>query len=207
MENVHLIHHPVLAHSLTLLRDRRTGTEEFRRHAAIVAQIVLLEATRTLPVKKKTVRTPLASIQGGQLTEDLVLVPVLRAGLSLLNAALDILPGTPVGFIGLERDERTALARTYYQKFPLELKHKHVIVLDPMLATGGSLIDTVARLYDRGVQDICAACVVAAPEGIAALHKSYTEVLIYTAAIDSHLDETKYIVPGLGDFGDRYFGT
>lgn len=181
MDNVHLIQHPVLEHSLTLLRDRRTGTEEFRRHAAIVAQIVLLEATRALPLKKRSVRTPLAAAQGGQLTGELVLVPVLRAGLSMLPPALDILPRTPVGFIGLERDERTALARTYYQKFPVELKHKQIIVLDPMLATGGSLIDTIARLQDRGVAEISAACVVAAPEGIRALHKTYPEVIIYTA--------------------------
>ncbi|HNW58317.1 MAG TPA: uracil phosphoribosyltransferase [bacterium] len=207
MENVHLIQHPVLEHSLTLLRDKRTGTEEFRHHAAIVAQIVLLEATRSLPLRRKSVRTPLASAQGGQLTEELVLVPVLRAGLSMLRPALDILPRTPVGFIGLERDERTALARAYYQKFPVELKHKRIIVLDPMLATGGSLLDTIARLHDRGAQEIAVACVVAAPEGIAALHRNYPEVVIHTAAIDSHLNEAKYIVPGLGDFGDRYFGT
>jgi uracil phosphoribosyltransferase len=207
MDNVSVINHPVLKHSLTLLRDKRTGTEEFRHHAAIVAQIVLLEATRDLPVRKKTVRTPLASISGERLTEDLVLVPVLRAGLSMLNHALDILPRTPVGFIGLERDERTALARTYYQKFPTNLKNKIIIILDPMLATGGSLIDTIARLEDRGGREIRVACIVAAPEGIKALHKNYPEVAIFTAAIDSHLNEAKYIVPGLGDFGDRYFGT
>ena len=207
MDNVHLISHPVLQHSLTLLRDKRTGIEEFRRHAAIVAQIVLLEATRDLPVSKKSVRTPLASCPGEQLKEDLVLVPVLRAGLAMLGPALEILPRTPVGFIGLERDERTALARAYYQKFPTDLKNKRVIVLDPMLATGGSLIDTLARLRDRGARDICAACIVIAPEGVRALHKHYPEVAIHTAALDSHLNEAKYIVPGLGDFGDRYFGT
>jgi uracil phosphoribosyltransferase len=207
LDNVHLIHHPVLTHSLTILRDSRTGVEEFRQHAAVVAQIVLLEATRTLSVKKKTVQTPLASATGGQLNEDLVLVPVLRAGLSMLHPALEILPKTPVGFIGLERDERTALARAYYQKFPDNLKHKRIIVLDPMLATGGSLIDTIARLHDRGVNSISVACIVAAPEGLEALYKNYPEVEIFTAAIDSHLNEVKYIVPGLGDFGDRYFGT
>ena len=207
MDNVHLVSHPLLDHSLTILRDRRTGTGEFRRHAAIVAQIVLLEATRSLRVRSRTVPTPLTSARGKQLAEELVLVPVLRAGLSMLEPALEILPQTPVGFIGLERDERTALARAYYQKFPIDLENKRIIVLDPMLATGGSLIDTLARLRDRGARDICAACIVIAPEGVRALQKHYPEVAIHTAALDSHLNEAKYIVPGLGDFGDRYFGT
>jgi uracil phosphoribosyltransferase len=156
---------------------------------------------------QKSIETPLTSTQGYSIQESLVFVPVLRAGISMLFPARDFLPWAPVGFIGLERDETTAVAREYYKKLPQNLKDKRVLILDPMLATGGSLVDTISALENKSTRTICVVCIVAAPEGIALLNQKYPEVDIYTAAIDSHLNERKFIVPGLGDFGDRYFGT
>jgi uracil phosphoribosyltransferase len=201
------ITHALLAQSLTVLRDKETGTATFRHHAGIVSSIVLTEATRTLAVESQPVTTPLAATTGFKIRDKLVIVPVLRAGLAMLNAAHELLGDTPVGFLGLERDEETAVAREYYQKFPAGLSGKRVLVLDPMLATGGSLVDSVQALKARGATDITLVCIVAAPEGLARISKEFPDINIFTAAIDDHLDERKYIVPGLGDFGDRYFGT
>jgi len=207
MKDVKLISHPLLEHSLTILRDKKTNTEDFRRHTAIVAQIMIVEATRELTLHKHVIETPLAETEGYKIQKSIVFVPVLRAGISMLFPAQDFLSWAPVGFIGLERDEETAIAREYYQKFPTNLKDKHVLVLDPMLATGGSLIDTISALQKKGAPTISVVCVVAAPEGIQNLKEKHPGVHIYTAAIDSHLNPAKYIYPGLGDFGDRYFGT
>ena len=207
MNYIHLIDHPLLKHSLTILRDKKTGTEKFRHHAAIVSQIMILEAIKDVPMFEEKIETPVAPIKGFCIQESIVFVPVLRAGISMLSPARDFLPWTSVGFIGLERDEETAIAREYYQKFPRSLKDKRVLVLDPMLATGGSLIDTISALEQKGAINISAVCIVAAPEGIELLQRKFPNVHIYLAAIDSHLNEQKYIVPGLGDFGDRYFGT
>jgi len=207
MNLVHLVDHPLLKHSLSILRDKNTSTAEFGRHSAIVSQIIILEATRDMQMDETTIQTPLTETRGYRIHESLVFVPVLRAGISMLVPVREFLPWVPVGFIGLERDEETAVARRYYQKFPSELGDKRVLVLDPMLATGGSLVDTIAALKKKGARDICAVCIVAAPEGIKLLRSKYPDLHIYTAAVDSHLNELKYIVPGLGDFGDRYFGT
>jgi len=207
MHNIVKIEHPVLEHSLTILRDKNTNTEEFRRHTAVVSQIMIMEATRNLPVRKRTIETPLSLVDGFEISSEIVLVPVLRAGISMLLAAKELLSWAPVGFIGLERDEQTAKAREYYQKFPAELNAKHILVLDPMLATGGSLVDTIKALGKKGGGKISAVCIVAAPEGIDMVNARCPDVQIFTAAIDYKLDESKFIVPGLGDFGDRYFGT
>jgi len=207
MNLVHIVDHPLLKHSLSILRDKNTSTAEFGRHSAIVSQIIILEATRDLEMDETTIQTPLTETRGYRIHESLVFVPVLRAGISMLVPVREFLPWVPVGFIGLERDEETAVARRYYQKFPPDLGDKRVLVLDPMLATGGSLVDTIAALKKKGARDICAVCIVAAPEGIKLLREKYPDLHIYTAAVDSHLNELKYIVPGLGDFGDRYFGT
>lgn len=207
MTNVHIVDHPLIRHSLTILRDKKTGTADFRRHSAIVSQIMIMEATRDLSMEEKTIQTPLDSTTGYAIHESLVFVPVLRAGVSMLFPARDFLPWAPVGFIGLERDESTAVAREYYKKFPLSLKDKRVIVLDPMLATGGSLVDTISALANSSPRTICVVCIVSSPEGLEFLYSKFPEVEIFTAAVDSHLNEKKYIVPGLGDFGDRYFGT
>jgi uracil phosphoribosyltransferase len=207
MQNTHIVDHPLIHHSLTILRDKNTDTETFKRHAAIVSEILIMEATLDLPLAVKNIETPLEKMPGKRIDNSLVLVPVLRAGLSMLFSAREFLPWASVGFIGLERDEKTAVAREYYQKFPSNLQNRRVLILDPMLATGGSLIDTMSALVEKGASDVRAVCVVAAPEGIEAVNEKYPEMLIFTAAVDSHLNDMKYIVPGLGDFGDRYFGT
>lgn len=205
--DVQRIDHPLIEHSLSVLRARDTGTAEFRQHAGIVSKLLMLEATRTLRLRDCPVHTPLAKMTGKTLDESVVVVPVLRAGLAMLFAAQDFLLDVSVGFLGLERDEKTAIAREYYQKLPEGIRSQRVLVLDPMLATGGSLDETVHALQSRGVQDITLVCIVAAPEGVARIHQRYPEVHILTAAMDERLDERKFIVPGLGDFGDRYFGT
>ena len=207
MKNVHVVDYPLIKHSLTILRDKNTGIEDFRRHAAIVSQIMIMEATKDVPMDTKTIETPITTTQGYSIHESIVFVPVLRAGVSMLFPAKDFLPWATVGFVGLERDETTAVAREYYKKLPQSLKGKRILILDPMLATGGSLVDTISALDNKAAHVICVVCIVAAPEGIEFLNHKYPEVDIYTAAVDSHLNENKYIVPGLGDFGDRYFGT
>ncbi len=207
MYKIYHIDHPILKHALTVLRNKNTATEEFRRHTAIVSQIMIMEATRNLSTVQVPVETPLAKTRGAQIGQAIVLVPVLRAGISMLFAAKDFLPWAPVGFIGLERDEETAVARQYYQKFPSDLTNKLVLILDPMLATGGSLLDTIEALQGKGAVELAVVCIVAAPEGIERLKNVYPDIHIYTADIDLSLNRSKFIVPGLGDFGDRYFGT
>ena len=207
MQNVNCISHPLLAHSLGILRDQTTGTAEFRRHAAVVSKILLLEASRLLATSSVTVKTPLEETKVEKLRAEVMVVPVLRAGLAMLAAVQDFMPSVVVGFIGLERDEKTAQAHEYYQKIPKILATHKVWVLDPMLATGGSLVDTVAAVKEKGARDITLLCVVAAPEGIDRVTAAHPEAMIITAAIDRELNERKFILPGLGDFGDRYFGT
>jgi uracil phosphoribosyltransferase len=207
MQNVQLIDHPLVKHSLTILRDKNTDTETFRRHTAIVSQIIIMEASKGIKLTKKEIETPLTKVQGFEISRSMVFVPVLRAGISMLVPARDFLPWTPVGFIGLERDEKTAVAREYYQKFPDDIENKLVLILDPMLASGGSVSDTITRLKEKGAKRIAIACIVSAPEGIKRINKEHPDVYIFTSAIDDHLNDKKYIVPGLGDFGDRYFGT
>ncbi len=207
MKQVILVSHPLIDHSLTILRDKETKTEEFRHHAAIVSKILLLEVTKNVRLAPKNIETPLAPFAGKKIADDLVVVPVLRAGLAMLFALEDFLPGVDVGFIGLERDEKTAQAREYYQKMPKIFATHHVIILDPMLATGGSFDDTINALQAKGAKHITLVCIVAAPEGIGRIQHHHPDVNIYTAAIDESLNDRKYIVPGLGDFGDRYFGT
>jgi len=207
MDYLHVVDHPLLKQSLTVLRDKNTSTDDFRRHTAVVGQIMITEATRQLSVNIKEVETPLKKTTGYEIKRSIIFVPVLRAGISMLFPARDFLAWAPVGFIGLERDEKTALAREYYQKFPEGLEDKTVLILDPMLATGGSLSDTIEALKKKGARNFSVVTIVAAPEGIARIRSQHPKVHIYTAAVDECLNEHKYIVPGLGDFGDRYFGT
>jgi uracil phosphoribosyltransferase len=207
MGNVVIVDHPLLKHSLTILRDKNTTTEEFRNHSTIASNIMIIEATRQIKVNTVDIETPLAPIKGMEVEKSVVLVPVLRAGISMLMPARDMIPWAQVGFIGLERDETTAIAREYYKKFPQNLKDRQVLVLDPMLATGGSLVDTISTLMTKDIRSISAVCIVAAPEGIKYLQDRFPQIDVYTAAVDSHLNKAKFIVPGLGDYGDRYFGT
>lgn len=207
MKNLTLVSHPLIDHSLTILRDKNTKTEEFRKHAEIVSKILLIEATKGLQVKSVRVVTPLAPISARRLKDEIVVVPVLRAGLAMLFALQDFLPAVSVGFVGLERDEQTAQAREYYQKIPKIFATHKVFVLDPMLATGGSFADTVVILKNKGAKSLTLLSIVSAPEGISLIRKRHPDVEIITTAIDKKLNDNKFIVPGLGDFGDRYFGT
>lgn len=205
--NTSLVQHPLVTDGLTRLRDKSTATAEFRRHAETVSRIVVLEATRNLELATADIETPVAPTEGAHLSTRVVFLPILRAGLAMLGSCQDMVPSASVGFIGLERDEDTALAREYYRKIPVDLHEALLIVLDPMLATGGSLDQTLAAARDAGASRIIVACIVAAPEGLARLARAHPDVGVYTAAVDSRLNEKKYIVPGLGDFGDRYYGT
>ncbi|MBI3577648.1 uracil phosphoribosyltransferase [Candidatus Gottesmanbacteria bacterium] len=207
MKATTLVSHPLIDHSLTILRDKRTSTAKFRRHADIVSKILVLEATKHFRLKNQTIETPLAPMVGRVLADEVVVVPVLRAGLAMLFALGDFLPDIAVGFIGLERDEKTAQAREYYQKLPKIFASHKILVTDPMLATGGSFCDTLAALKKKGAKNITIICIVAAPEGIKRIQREHPEVAIFTAAVDKGLNDRFFIVPGLGDFGDRYFGT
>ncbi len=207
MEGFTKVCHPLVDHSLTVLRDRKTSIVEFRRHTAVLSKILLLEATKGLKVVKKPIETPLSRAEGKELMDKVVVVPVLRAGLAMLFAVQDLVEEAAVGFVGIQRDEETAEAKEYYRKLPPISGSDKVIVLDPMLATGGSLEGTLTALKEEGAQDITLVCIVAAPEGIERIRKNHPEVSLVTAAIDEKLDARKFIVPGLGDFGDRYFGT
>lgn len=202
-----VVDHPLIAHSLTVLRDKKTDVEEFRRHAEIVSKILMVEATRNLASVPVKIETPLAPMVGSRLKKEIVVVPVLRSGIGILFALQKLLPAAAVGFIGLSRDEKTAVAHEYYENLP-KIYGKHtVFLIDPMLATGGSCSESIKLLKAKGAEHIILVCLVSAPEGIAVVQEQFPDVDIYTAAVDEHLNERKFIVPGLGDFGDRYFGT
>lgn len=207
MKNITIVSHPLVEHSLTILRDKNTRTDEFRRHADVVSTILVIEATKQMQLTKKDIETPLSPFAGKDLADDVIIVPVLRAGLAMLFAMRDMLPKASVGFIGLERDEKTAIAREYYKKIPKILASNIVFVVDPMLATGGSMDDTLKAVKERGATRLVAVSIVSAPEGIERVTKNHPDVPIVTAALDDKLNDKAYIVPGLGDFGDRYFGT
>jgi uracil phosphoribosyltransferase len=198
--------HPLVADSLRGLRDSTTEPEEFRSLARKVITLLLYEATADLPVRHGTVRTPLGDAPSLEVEEEVVAIPVLRAGLGLLAPVLELLPRVSVGYIGLERDEQTAVARIYYNKLP-RLEGKFPLLLDPMLATGGSADQALELIKEAGGRDPRMICIVAAPEGVKVLEEKHPEVHVYTAALDDHLNDRAYIVPGLGDFGDRLFGT
>ena len=195
-----------MADSLAGLRDRSTDHEEFRVLARKLIALLLYEATADLPVRRTTVQTPLKEAPATYVEREVVAIPVLRAGLGLLGPVLELLPNVSVGYIGLERDEETAVARIYYQKLP-KLAGKVPLLLDPMLATGGSAAQALDMIKAAGGRDPRMICVVAAPEGVKVLEERHPEVHIYTAALDDGLNDKAFIVPGLGDFGDRLFGT
>jgi uracil phosphoribosyltransferase len=207
MDRVTLVKHSLIENSLTILRDKNTKLEEFREHSAVVSKILFLEAVKNLNLKPKKIETPLTIFNGSEISGRIVVVPVLRAGLAMFFAIQEIFPAVLVGLIGLERDEATAIAREYYRKFPKILPDDKVFVIDPMLATGGSIDDTLKALETKGITVDCVISIVSAPEGIARVVKKYPDISIFTAAIDKELNDKKYIVPGLGDYGDRYFGT
>ncbi|MFZ1161615.1 uracil phosphoribosyltransferase [Mycobacterium sp.] len=204
--DVRVVDHPLAAVRLTALRDERTDNAAFRAALAELTLMLVYEATRDTPHEKVTVRTPLAETTGTQLANPPLLVAVLRAGLGMVEHAHALLPEASVGFVGVARDEETALPAPYLESLPDDLRGRPVIVLDPMLATGGSMTHTIDLLHRRGADDVTVLCVVAAPEGVAALEKSAPNARLLTAAIDDGLNDVAYIVPGLGDAGDRQFG-
>lgn len=207
MKNLTVVAHPLITSSMTLLRDKRTPADVFRRHADIVSKLLLIEATKLLHTQDIKIETPVAPYEGQKLTDRVIVVPILRAGISMLSAAYGLLPAISVGFIGLVRDEKTAIADKYYEKLP-DIKPKDsVFIVDPMLATGGSMDEALNIIKSAGAQRIVVVSIVCAPEGLARVNQKHSDVPIITAAVDQRLDDNAYIVPGLGDFGDRYFGT
>ena len=204
---LHVVRHPLLEDSLARLRDRATPCDEFRRLARRVSLVLALEATRDLATSEAQVETPLETVAARRLSARVVAVPVLRAGLGLLDAFLEVVPRAEVGYFGLERNEETAVARRYYEKVPRDLGDAVVFLLDPMLATGGSAAMAVEGLRSLGARGVRLLSVVSAPEGIRHLEEQFPDTLIFTAAVDRALNDRKYILPGLGDFGDRLYGT
>ncbi len=207
MKNVTVIAHPLVQHNLTRLRDKRTQPQEFRRLLGEIAALMIYEATRSFRVKPCKVQTPLQTAHGIQLERDVVLVPVLRAGLGMLSSILELIPFARVGFIGLKREETTLRAQFYHKSFPKDLSRFEVVLIDPMLATGGSAVAALDMLIEQDARYIRLVNLVAAPEGIRAVQRNHPRVPIFTASVDDKLNEKGYILPGLGDAGDRLFGT
>ncbi len=207
MSNVFASTHPLVAHKLTRLRDRNTEPKKFRELVREIAGLLAYEATADLAISPFSIETPLAHLIGVELTEKIGLVPILRAGLGMVEGMWELMPQAEVWHIGLYRDERTLKPVEYYNKLPIEPTVSVCLILDPMLATGGSATATVDVLKRWGVKKIKFVGIIGAPEGIAAMQKAHPDVPIFLAAIDDHLNERGYIVPGLGDAGDRQFGT
>ena len=203
-----IMDHPLIQHKVSLIRDKRTPSKDFRELISEIAMLMCYEATRDLPLKEIEIETPMkittAKVISGR---KLAFVPILRAGLGMCDGMLALVPAAKVGHIGLYRDPKSHLPVEYYCKMPSDIAERDVILLDPMLATGGSASDAVDALKSRGVRHIKFCCIIAAPEGIAALTEKHPDVQIYAVALDECLDENKYILPGLGDAGDRIFGT
>jgi uracil phosphoribosyltransferase len=204
---LHVVRHPLLDDTLARLRDKETPSDEFRRLARRVSLLLAVEATRDLETAAGTVETPLETAPATRLGARVVAVPVLRAGLGMLDAFLELVPQAQVGYFGLERNEETAVARRYYEKVPKDLGGAVVFLLDPMLATGGSAAMAVDGLTSLGARHVRLLSIVAAPEGVRHLEQMVPDAAVYTAALDRQLNARKYILPGLGDFGDRLFGT
>jgi uracil phosphoribosyltransferase len=202
-----LVEHPIVQDILLELRDVQTPPERFRQLAGRISVFLAAEALRDIPTVEATVQTPLGPASGRRCYADVVLAPVLRAGLGMLPGMLELVPGARVGHIGLQRDERTAAASQYFAKLPPNLQDSYVLMIDPMLATGGSAVAALDMLFRAGARNIRLVCIVAAPEGVTAVEKAYPDVPIYTPVVDERLNDHKFIVPGLGDFGDRLYGT
>lgn len=208
MDNLTVVNHPLVAHKLSIMRDKDTSTASFRRLLREIAHLLCYEATRNLPVEMVEIETPLTKMMAPRLEgKKLVIASVLRAGNGLLDGMLDLVPAARVAHIGLYRDHETLEAIEYYFKAPESLSDRQIIVVDPMLATGNSAIAAIDLLKERGATDIRFVCLLAAPEGVATFTKAHPDVPVITASLDSHLNEKGYIVPGLGDAGDRMYGT
>ena len=203
-----IFNHPLIQHKLTFVRDKNTGTKEFRELVSEIAGLMCYEATRDLPLEEVSIQTPMGPAKTKVLAgRKLAIVPILRAGLGMVDGILKMVPAARVGHIGLYRDHDTHMPVEYYCKLPADISERQVFVLDPMLATGGSAVDAITLIKQKGATSIHFLCIIAAPEGLEALAKGHPDVHVYCAALDERLDENKYIVPGLGDAGDRTFGT
>ena len=208
MGNVTITNHPLIQHKLTLLRDKNTGSKDFRTLVCEIAMLMCYEATRDLPLKEVEIETPVAYAKTKVISgKKLAFVPILRAGLGMVEGVLQLVPSARIGHIGLYRDPDSLEPVEYYCKLPSDIEEREVIVVDPMLATGGSAIDAIAQIKKRNPKNIKFMCIIAAPEGMDALCKAHPDVDIYCAALDEKLNEHGYIIPGLGDAGDRIFGT
>ena len=207
-DNFKVIDHSLIHHKLGIIRDKNTGPKEFRELVTETTMLLAYEATKNLLLKNEEVQTPITTTQVKTVAvSDIVLVPILRAGLGMVEGMLKIIPNARVGYIGMERDHKTHQPVDYYFKIPNQAHKRTFIVLDPMLATGGTIIAAVDKLKDLGVDSIMCICIICAPEGMEAFCLQHQDVKVYTGSLDDHLNSSKYIVPGLGDAGDRLFGT
>ena len=203
-----IMDHPLIQHKLTIMRDKNTGTKEFRELVGEIGMLMCYEATRDLPLKEVEIETPVAVAKTKVISgRKLACVPILRAGLGMVDGVMRMVPAAKIGHIGMYRDPETHMPVEYYCKLPSDIGERDVIVLDPMLATGGSAIDAITQIKAKGAKSVRFMCIIAAPEGLAALQEAHPDVQIYIGAVDEKLNENKYIVPGLGDAGDRIFGT
>ena len=208
MSKLHVIDHPLIQHKLTIMRKKSTGSKDFRELLEEISMLMGYELTRELPLTDVEIETPMAKMKSKVISgKKLAIVPILRAGLGMVDGLLSLLPVAKVGHIGLYRDHETCLPVFYYCKLPFDIEQREVIVCDPMLATGGSASDAIKRIKESGCSTIRLMCLVAAPEGVKKVQEDHPDVHIYTAAYDEGLDENAYILPGLGDAGDRIFGT
>lgn len=202
-----VLNHPLITHKLSQMRKESTGTKDFRQNLDEVAGLMAYEITRDLKLDPVTIQTPVTEYDTFELNTDIILVPILRAGLGMVDGILSLIPTAKVGHVGVYRDEKTLLPHEYFAKFPEKLSESEVLVLDPMLATGGSADAAIEMVKKRGAKNVKLVCLVAAPEGVEVIKKNHPDVDIFLAALDEKLNEKGYIVPGLGDAGDRIFGT
>ncbi|MCT6923428.1 MULTISPECIES: uracil phosphoribosyltransferase [Bacillales] len=208
MSKVYVFDHPLIQHKLTYIRDKNTGTKEFRELVDEVATLMAFEITREMPLEEIEVETPVTTAKSKVLSgKKLAIVPILRAGIGMVDGVLNLIPAAKVGHIGLYRDPETLKPIEYYAKLPADVEERDFIIVDPMLATGGSAVEAINSLKKRGAKNIKFMCLIAAPEGVEAIQKVHGDVDIYIAALDEKLNDHGYIVPGLGDAGDRLFGT
>lgn len=207
-KNISILDHPLIQHKLTLLRDKQTGSKEFREMVGEIAMLMCYEATRNLPLETVEIETPIAVARSQVISgKKLAFIPILRAGLGMVDGVLSMVPAAKVGHIGLYRDPKSLHPVDYYVKFPADISEREVIVLDPMLATGGSAVAAINILKQHQVKNIKFMCILAAPEGMKVLSEAHPDVHVFCASLDERLNENGYIVPGLGDAGDRLFGT
>jgi uracil phosphoribosyltransferase len=203
---LHVISHPLASILITQLRDKDTSGESFRTGCRKITQLLMIEASRSITTKQIAVTTPLEETEGTSWATDLTIIPIIRAGIAMVEPTIELFPNAVVGYVGLERDEETAIARNYYRKVP-SLKGRKAFIVDPMLATGGSILQTIEICLEEGTEDITVVTIISAPEGVEAIQSIHPEIPVYTAVLDRELNDQKYILPGLGDFGDRLFNT